>query len=90
MQGAEQFTLFIISIALAYGVGCLGRKRKIGFGWAFGLSILNLFLGLIVVLCSKKKSNDVEFVEMKNPEASLTCSVFKRPVLRAISRSTMP
>ncbi len=71
MQGAEQFTLFIISIALAYGVGCLGRKRKIGFGWAFGLSILNLFLGLIVVLCSKKKSNDVEFVEMKNQKEGM-------------------
>lgn len=26
---------FIIAVTLAYGVGCMGRKRKIGFGWAF-------------------------------------------------------
>lgn len=51
------FFLFI-AVALAYGVGCLGRKRKIGFAWAFGLSLINLIIGLIVVLCSKKKYDD--------------------------------
>lgn len=46
--------LLIISVGLAYGVGCMGRKRKIGFGLAFFLSLLNLIIGLIAVLCSKK------------------------------------
>ncbi len=52
--------LFFIAIAvtLAYGVGCLGRNRRIGFGWAFGISLVNVIIGLIVVLCSKKKAPD--------------------------------
>lgn len=45
---------FIIAVALAYAVGCWGRTRKIGFGWAFGLSLLNLLVGIIAVACSKK------------------------------------
>lgn len=57
--------LLIIAVALAYGVGCIGRKRKIGFGWAFFLSLINIFLGLIVVLCSKKKEKDIQFVDIK-------------------------
>lgn len=56
---------FIIAVALAYGVGCMGRKRKIGFGWAFFLSLINIFLGLIVVLCSKKKDKDILFVDIR-------------------------
>ena len=33
------FMLFFICVVvvLAYGIGCLGRKRKIGFGWAFAI-----------------------------------------------------
>lgn len=62
----EQLFFFLIAVSLAYGVGCLGRKRRIGFGWAFFLSILNLFLGLIVTLCSKK--NDIDFVDIKKEE----------------------
>lgn len=60
----DKAVLFIIAVALAYGVGCLGRNRKIGFGWAFFLSLINVFLGLIVVLCSKKKSS-VDFIDIK-------------------------
>ena len=59
----EQFVLFIIAVALAFGVGCLGRNRRIGFGWAFVISLFNVLLGLIVVLCSKKK-DAVDFVDM--------------------------
>lgn len=44
----------IIAVALAYGVGCLGKNRKIGFVWAFGISLINVVVGLVVVLCSKK------------------------------------
>ncbi len=57
-----QALLFIIAIALAFGVGCLGRNRRIGFGWAFVISLFNVILGLIVVLCSKKKDS-VVFVD---------------------------
>lgn len=46
--------LLVISVVLAFGVGYLGSKRKIGFGIAFALSLLNVIIGLIAVLCSKK------------------------------------
>ncbi len=50
----DKLFLFIIAIALAYAVGCWGKTRKIGFGWAFFLSLINLIIGIIAVLCSKK------------------------------------
>lgn len=50
----ETIILLVIAISLAYGVGCLGRSRKIGFGLAFAISLFNVFIGLIAVLCSKK------------------------------------
>ena len=59
----EKLVLIIIAFALAYGVACLGRNRRIGFGWAFAISLFNVLLGLIVVLCSKKKDT-VDFVDM--------------------------
>lgn len=58
----DKIVLLPIALLLAYGVGCLGRKRKIGFWWAFVLALFNLFIALIVVLCSKKL-DDVDFVE---------------------------
>lgn len=51
---AERLLFLVIALALAYGVGCLGRTRKIGFWPAFLISILNVIIGLIAVLCSKK------------------------------------
>jgi hypothetical protein len=54
----ENVFFLVIAVALAYGVGCLGRSRKIGFGWAFGISLINVVIGLIVVLCSKKIDDD--------------------------------
>ena len=60
--GGEALFFLLMAVLLAYGVGCLGRKRKIGFGWAFAFALINVILGLIVVLCSKKK--DTEFVDM--------------------------
>lgn len=53
----EHILLLIIAVILAYGVGCLGRTRKIGFGLAFAISLLNVVIGLIAVLCSKKIDN---------------------------------
>ena len=64
----DRLVLIIIAVALAYGVGCLGGNRRIGFAWAFAISIFNVILGLIVVLCSKKKDS-VDFIEAdKNKE----------------------
>ncbi len=63
----ERFFLIVIGVTLAYGVGCLGRKRRIGFGWAFFLSLINLFIGLIAVLCSKK-NDKVEFIDIEKED----------------------
>ena len=60
----ETIFLLVIAIGLAFGVGCLGRTRKIGFGLAFVISLFNVFIGLIAVLCSKK----IENVEPKKEE----------------------
>ena len=53
----EKLFLLLIAVGLAYGVGCMGRSRKIGFWLAFVISLLNVIVGLIVVLCSKKIDN---------------------------------
>lgn len=50
----DQAFLFIIAISLALLVGKWGSTRKIGFRWAFGLSLINLLIGIIAVACSKK------------------------------------
>ena len=50
----DQAFFFIVAISLAFLVGKWGSTRKIGFGWAFGLSLINLFVGIIAVLCSEK------------------------------------
>ncbi len=55
----EKAFLFVIAISLALLVGKWGSGRKIGFGWAFGLSLFNLFIGIIAVACSKKKEDEV-------------------------------
>lgn len=60
----EAIILLVIAVSLAFGVGCLGRTRKIGFGLAFVLSLFNIIIGLIAVLCSKK----IENFEPKNME----------------------
>ena len=60
----ESIILLVIAVGLAFGVGCLGRTRKIGFGLAFVISLFNVIIGLIAVLCSKK----IENVEPQNKE----------------------
>ena len=60
----ESIILLVIAVGLAFGVGCLGRTRKIGFGLAFVISLFNVIIGLIAVLCSKK----IENIEPKNKE----------------------
>lgn len=60
----ESIILLVIAVGLAFGVGFLGRTRKIGFGLAFVISLFNVIIGLIAVLCSKK----IENVEPKKEE----------------------
>lgn len=52
----ETLPFIFIALLLALGVGYMGSKRKIGFGLAFFLALLNVLVGLIAVLCSKKVS----------------------------------
>ena len=59
----ESLFFFVIAVALAYAVGCWGSTRKIGFGWEFGLSLINLFIGIIAVACSKKKEKEEKSIE---------------------------
>ena len=54
----EQAFFFIIAISLALLVGKWGSTRKIGFGWAFGLSLFNIIMGIIAAACSKKKDEE--------------------------------
>ena len=61
----EQAFFFLIAVTLALLVGLWGRTRKIGFGWAFGLSLCNLILGIIVVALSKKKDKTINFNDIK-------------------------
>ena len=57
----ERLFFFVIAVALPFGVGCLGRNRKIGFEYDFTISLINVIIGLIVVFCSKKKTpNELE------------------------------
>lgn len=56
----ERLLLIVIAVSLAFAVGCWGKTRKIGFGLAFALSLLNLFIGIIAVACSKKLDNKKE------------------------------
>lgn len=65
----ERAFFLVIAVSLAYGVGCMGRNRRIGFGWAFGLSLLNVFIGLIAVLLSKKIPQDeINKIERKEEQ----------------------
>lgn len=64
MEGTERLFFLLIYAIFAYFIARLGDKRNIGFGWSFFFSIiLGPVLGVIIVLCSKKKQP--EFVEVK-------------------------
>lgn len=56
-----QLVILVIISAL---VALLGQNRKIGYGWSFVLCLfLSPIIGLIIILCSKKK-NTVDFINM--------------------------
>lgn len=45
-------------------IALLGKNRKIGYAWSFLLCFfLSPLIGIIIILCSKKK--DVEFVNVE-------------------------
>ena len=47
--------VLVLAIIFSFIVGAIGGNRKIGFGWAFVISILlSPLIGLIVVLLSSK------------------------------------
>ena len=58
----EGIVFFIVRVIVAVLIAQLGKKRKIGFGWSLALCFLSPLIGLIVILCSKKKT--VEFVDV--------------------------
>jgi hypothetical protein len=54
----------IILVALSALIALIGKKRKIGYGWGFVFClVLSPLIGLIIILCSKKKG--VEFIDIK-------------------------
>ncbi|MFW6272982.1 MAG: hypothetical protein ACOC2U_04290 [bacterium] len=58
----EAVVVLLVGIVIAALIGQLGKKRKIGFGWSFALSLfLSPIIGLIITLASKKK--DIEFID---------------------------
>jgi hypothetical protein len=48
-------------------IALLGKNRKIGYGWGlFFCLFLSPLIGLIIILCSKKKK--VEFIDVNKTE----------------------
>ncbi len=64
----DRLFFFVIAISLALLVGKWGCTRKIGFGWAFGLAFINLFIGIIAVACSKKKETSDTNTPLKSEQ----------------------
>jgi len=60
--------VFILQIIISALVALIGKDRKIGYLWGFLLCLfLSPIIGLIIILCSKKKSA-VDFVEVNKNE----------------------
>ena len=48
--------VIVLQIIVSALIALLGKDRKIGYGWAFVLCLfLSPIIGLIIILCSKKK-----------------------------------
>ncbi|MDR2125483.1 MAG: hypothetical protein LBP63_01465 [Prevotellaceae bacterium] len=61
--------ILILWIIFAFIIPLLGVNRKIGYGWGlFFCLFLSPAMGLIIILCSKKKSQ--EFIDVKKRENS--------------------
>ena len=56
----DLFARLMINVVMCLLIATLGRNRKIGYGWSlFWCLFLSPLIGLIIILCSKKK--EVEF-----------------------------
>ena len=63
--------LFFLCIRVMFAIliaSTLGEKRRIGYGWSLALSIVSPVIGLIITLCSKKKSDDINFIEINKDD----------------------
>ena len=54
---ADKVFFFIVALMLALLVGMWGNTRKIGFGWAFGLSLLNLIRDIQLMASNALREN---------------------------------
>lgn len=70
--------LFIIAVALAYGVGCMGRKRKICFSRAFSCIILALMLSVVAKASAENVNALVLHLTSGN---QVTCLLDEKPVV---------
>lgn len=63
-EGAIQIFNFLFYVAISALIALLGKNRNIGYGWSFAACFfLSPIIGLIIILCSKKK--DIEFIDVK-------------------------
>ncbi|MCH5179081.1 MAG: hypothetical protein J1F13_05290 [Prevotellaceae bacterium] len=59
-----EIVVWLISALL---IALLGRNRTIGYGWSLALCLfVSPLIGLIIILCCKKK--DVEFVDVQEKD----------------------
>ncbi|MBO6118161.1 MAG: hypothetical protein J6P44_06435 [Bacteroidales bacterium] len=59
----ENTGMFIMWIIVCLLLALIGKNRKIGYGWSLVICLfLSPLIGLIVMLCSKKKGT--EYVDM--------------------------
>ena len=70
MKGGRAKTVsmeLIVLIVLSALIALLGRNRKIGYGWSlFFCLFLSPLIGLIIILCSKKKQVEFEAADLNN------------------------
>jgi len=59
----ENLFYLILWLIIAAIFALIGKNREIGYGWSLVLCMFLGIIGIVIVLCSKKK--DVEFVEIK-------------------------
>lgn len=54
-----KITALFILVPIAIGIGFLGKKRQIGFYWAFYFGLLNPIIALLITRFSKKESTTI-------------------------------
>ncbi|MDR1347504.1 MAG: hypothetical protein LBJ63_03610 [Prevotellaceae bacterium] len=60
-------TVIVLALIISFVIPLLGVNRRIGYGWGlFFCLFLSPIIGLIIILCSKKKSP--EFIDINKKE----------------------